>query len=141
MATRRGVPWTDEEHETLLKRVAKRVDWEDIAIKHKRTVWGVRARVLMHIFKLVQNNAITLEEATKKYNLPLEDIQSFIEAKQQCATHSKRNKSDDNTIVTLLCEVRDLLKELVKTQQSSPQINTPVTVACENVMDLLVFDS
>ncbi len=82
-----GVRWTDAEIQELVKRVAANEPLEEVALKHKRTVKSIKARLAT-----LANQAITADPASQakvlaQYRVTVQDIE---ELNQQNAVRKEK---------------------------------------------------
>lgn len=124
---RAGLKWTSDEDEELLDKMNKNISLEDIAKQHKRTVTGIKYRIIQHGIIMMENENISINDVSKKINIPVEEIQQF-QQKQADKKKTKQEKKSNNTDNTdnnsesdnnnkkymdILIEIRNLLQILV----------------------------
>ena len=72
-----GFRWTDEEDTELLKNLNQNLDYETIAAEHHRTVNGVKTRLTEIYFKKIQNQELSMDEASTILKIPKGVLESF----------------------------------------------------------------
>ena len=77
--SRIGKKWLIEEDEELIKEIEDKLTFEEIALKHKRTITGIKARVISHIiYPKIMNDNIDINELSIKYNIDKDIIIKYI---------------------------------------------------------------
>jgi hypothetical protein len=75
---RKGVKWTEQEDKDLLKEyLEQKKSIEDISKIHKRTVNGIRARLIQHSLDMMNEKKLTYENVSKIMNISIEEIRKF----------------------------------------------------------------
>jgi ATP-dependent DNA helicase PIF1 len=69
-----GLRWSDDEVKELLSKVENNVNLTEIATIHKRTLNSIIGKLLNIAEKLINEDNLDIESASKKVNLPIEDI-------------------------------------------------------------------
>lgn len=68
-----GKKWTTEEDEKLVKEIKDKKTYEEIALEHKRTITGIKSRVISHIiypiYKDLQEEEINIQEISNEYKI------------------------------------------------------------------------
>lgn len=68
-----GKKWTTEEDEKLVKEIKDKKTYEEIALEHKRTITGIKSRVISHIiypiYKDLQEEEINIQEISTEYKI------------------------------------------------------------------------
>lgn len=68
-----GKKWTTEEDEKLVKEIKENKTYEEIALEHKRTITGIKSRVISHIiypiYKDLQEEQINIQEIANEYKI------------------------------------------------------------------------
>ena len=103
-----GVKWTNEEELLLLEQLNNNENVEIIALKHKRTVGGINARLRDIAYKMFLNKK-SFEEIIKKTKLDLDSIKQTIEKKQKTEKRpnnankikTKETKVIDNILISI----------------------------------------
>lgn len=122
--SRAGVRWQNEEDKELLARINAKESIEDIAVAHKRTHGSIHCRILMHASDFIKSKNVSIEEASSRFNVSVEDLDKHIKTRE---SKMLRTKSDDSNVkcellsdekkescMDILLEIRDLLKVLVE---------------------------
>ena len=78
--TRVGNKWLEEEDNQLKKELEEyKLDYEDIANKHKRNIGGIKARIISHIIYPKYNDEnIDLEYLSRYYDIDISRIHRYI---------------------------------------------------------------
>lgn len=118
---RAGLKWTEQEDKELMYRLTTGMKIEEIASSHKRSLTGVKCRIMLNGLKMMNLKNMTIEEVSKFIMIPVEELKKFKEEKEQ---KSKINKNDDKSNVSnknteILTEIRDLLKVIIYLQCKS----------------------
>jgi|694.fasta_scaffold150941_2 hypothetical protein len=106
--SRVGVKWTEEEDESLMDDVHKKLDINDIAKKHQRTVVGIKCRILGNSLRIMEEENITFEDVSELFHLDIEELKNY-KLKQEQKAEARKNK---NT-----------LKEKSQTEKKSPKVS------------------
>jgi hypothetical protein len=106
--SRVGVKWTEEEDESLMDDVHKKLDINDIAKKHQRTVVGIKCRILGNSLRIMEEENITFEDVSEIFHLDIEELKNY-KLKQEQKAEARKNK---NT-----------LKEKSQTEKKSPKVS------------------
>jgi len=117
--SRVGTKWLEEEDNELKKELEEhKLDYEQIAIKHKRNVSGIEARVISHIiYPKYLNENIDLETLSNYYDIDINIIKrriAKIEMKPMKERTKERTKEGLEGINQKLDIIIDLIKKLVK---------------------------
>jgi len=68
-----GLKWTDEETSQLYKEIENKIDFDTIALNHKRTVEAIYYKLFRNAVKLYLNdNSLSLIDLSKLSNLPID---------------------------------------------------------------------
>jgi len=77
--SRCGKKWLQEEDEELMKEVIDKKSYEEIALNHKRTIGGIKSRVICLIIYLqYKNECKTIEELSLEYNIDIDLVLKYI---------------------------------------------------------------
>jgi hypothetical protein len=77
--SRVGNKWSPEEDYKLLIEISDNKSFEDIALEHKRTIIGIKARVISHIlYSQYKDENKTIEELSSIYNIEKNIIEKYI---------------------------------------------------------------
>jgi hypothetical protein len=78
----KGKPWGNDEIVQLLKEIQKKVSIDDIALRHKRTVGGIRSRLREIAADYYFNDERPIEQIIKYTGLSEEEILDAIERRK-----------------------------------------------------------
>jgi len=77
--SRVGKKWTVEEDEELMKELNDKKSYEEIALNHKRTIGGVKSRVICNVLYLqYKDKSKTIEELSLEYNIENDLVLKYI---------------------------------------------------------------
>ena len=77
--SRVGKKWTVEEDEELMKELNDKKSYEEIALNHKRTIGGIKSRVICNILYLhFKDKSKTIEELSLEYNIEIDLVLKYI---------------------------------------------------------------
>lgn len=100
---RAGLKWTDEEDAKLLQRIKAGKEIETIAKQHKRTVTGLKSRIMTLTWNMVQNGTVTLKQVNALFRIPIQDLEEHRErqlkseqTKIETASMKASSKLSDN---------------------------------------------
>lgn len=79
--SRAGLKWEQDELEQLMKMVADKVSTADIAKSLLRTEGSIRTRLILNGITKMESDNITMEEASGYINIPVADIQDYLDKK------------------------------------------------------------
>ena len=74
---RTGLKWTEDESQELMKHINDGMSLEDIANTHKRTVGGVKNRIMTNALNIMKEKKISLDEVSKLVNISVFDLQNY----------------------------------------------------------------
>lgn len=78
--SRVGKRWTKDEDTNLCQEIAENKSYEDIALIHKRTVTGIKSRVVTNIiYPKYKNDNISIIDLSSLYNIEPELIEKYIQ--------------------------------------------------------------
>lgn len=116
---RAGMKWTEEEDVELMERAVSGMDIDDIAKTHKRTVTGVKSRIMSNALAIAGGNNMTLEDVSNHVHIPLEELQAHKQRSDDKKAQPKKSTTkntepymEGDKYMKLLTEIRDLLKEI-----------------------------
>ena len=70
-----GKKWTTEEDEKLVQEIKDKKPYEDIALEHKRTITGIKSRVISHIIYPIykdvdeEQQEMNIQEISTEYKI------------------------------------------------------------------------
>ena len=113
--SRVGMKWTTEEDTQLMESVYNQESFADIATTLKRTKTAIRSRIIQHAIVLMKSENITTEEVSKRVHISEDEIIAYKMKQDEKATTKKpssdiKSPQTDDKYMTLLTEIRDLLK-------------------------------
>jgi hypothetical protein len=74
-----GKKWLQEEDDELLRELYDKKTYEEIALNHKRTIGGIKSRVICNILYLqYKNKTKTIEELALEYNIENDLVIKYI---------------------------------------------------------------
>jgi hypothetical protein len=77
--SRVGKKWLQEEDEELMREISDKKTFEEIALNHKRTIGGIKSRVISNILYLqYKNKSKTIEELSSEYNIEIDLVIKYI---------------------------------------------------------------
>jgi hypothetical protein len=77
--SRIGAKWSVEEDEELMKELIDKKSYEEIALNHKRTIGGVKSRVICNVLYLqYKDKSKTIEELSLEYNIENDLVLKYI---------------------------------------------------------------
>jgi coproporphyrinogen III oxidase len=77
--SRIGKKWLQEEDDKLLRELYDKKTYEEIALNHKRTIRGIKSRVVCNILYLqYKNKTKTIEELALEYNIENDLVIKYI---------------------------------------------------------------
>jgi hypothetical protein len=78
VTSRVGNKWTNEEDEKLIKEINDKNDYETIALEHKRTITGIKARIISHIIYPQYKDNMNIDDISNEYKIEKEMINKYI---------------------------------------------------------------
>jgi hypothetical protein len=110
--SRIGQKWLQEEDEELMKELIDKKSYEEIALNHKRTIGGIKSRVICLILYLqYKDKSKTIEELSLEYNIENDLVLKYI-------NKMKIKDSNESTI----------LKYIDKNEIKDSEIKTKVNI-------------
>ena len=77
--SRAGSKWSPEEDEKLVKEFTDKKTFEEIALEHKRTIGGIKSRIISHIlYKEYKDGTKTIDDLSKEYNIEIDLLNKYI---------------------------------------------------------------
>ena len=111
--SRVGVKWTLEEDAKLENEIIEKKSYEDIALEHKRTIVGIKLRVIHKIIYPKYQNNIDIESLANEYNFDKDFLEKNInniemnDVKKVCKPIKDDKKNN-------LLEINEKIIELLK---------------------------
>jgi hypothetical protein len=110
--SRVGKKWLLEEDEELMKELIDKKSYEEIALNHKRTIGGIKSRVICNILYLqYKDKSKTIEELSLEYNIENDLVIKYI---------NKMGNKDSNE--------SNILKYIDKKEINDSEIKTKVNI-------------
>jgi len=105
--SRAGIRWTKDEDNNLCQEIAENKSYEEIALIHKRTVTGIKSRVVTNIiFPKYKNENISIIDLSSSYNIEPAIIEKYI---QKLEPHTDKKEKKENIIEYRLMMVEQKL--------------------------------
>ena len=102
---RTGLKWDEKEIQELMNRIKDGMSLEDIANTHKRTVGGVKNRIMTNALNIMKEKKISFDEVSKLVNISVFDLENYkekIDKKNQIRKNQiKKNLIRKNQIIYL----------------------------------------
>jgi hypothetical protein len=76
--SRIGVKWIPEEDAKLELEINEKKSYEEIALEHKRTILGIKLRVIHKIIYPKYKNNIDINDLSIEYNIDIEYLQKIL---------------------------------------------------------------
>ena len=77
--SRAGSKWLPDEDEKLVKEFNDKKTFEEIALEHKRTIGGIKSRIISHIlYKEYKDGTKTIDNLSKEYNIEIDLLNKYI---------------------------------------------------------------
>ena len=77
--SRAGSKWLPDEDEKLVKEFTDKKTIEEIALEHKRTIGGIRSRIISHIlYKEYKEGIKTIDDLSNEYNIEIDLLNKYI---------------------------------------------------------------
>jgi len=111
--SRVGKKWTVEENDNLCQELADNKTYEEIALIHKRTIIGIKSRVVTNIlYPKYKNDNITIEDLSTLYNIEPEIIEKYINKMESPNKKTKKTGEKENIIEYRLMMIEQKLDYL-----------------------------
>lgn len=98
--SRVGKKWVDEEDAILIEEITNKIPLEDIALEHKRTIVGIKSRIISKImYPKYKNDNVSMDDLAIEYNIEKELVEKYInkiEERSQNKKISNVSKVDEN---------------------------------------------
>ena len=117
--SRVGKKWTVEEDEELMKELNDKKSYEEIALNHKRTIGGIKSRVICNILYLhYKDKSKTIEELSLEYNIEIDLVLKYINKRDN---KMEIKDSNESTIVKYIDK-----KEIKKDSEIKTKVNIEI---------------
>ena len=92
---RTGIKWTLEESQELMKHINEGMSLEDIANTHKRTVGGVKNRIMTNALNIMkENESMSFDEVSKLVNISVFDLENYKQYQDNKEEKINKKESD-----------------------------------------------
>ena len=117
--SRVGKKWTVEEDEELMKELNDKKSYEEIALNHKRTIGGIKSRVICNILYLhYKDKSKTIEELSLEYNIEIDLVLKYI---NKMDNKMEIKDSNESTILKYIDK-----KEIKKDSEIKTKVNIEI---------------
>jgi hypothetical protein len=117
--SRVGKKWTVEEDEELMKELNDKKSYEEIALNHKRTIGGIKSRVICNILYLhFKDKSKTIEELSLEYNIENDLVLKYI---NKMDNKIEIKDSNESTILKYIDK-----KEIKKDSEIKTKVNIEI---------------
>lgn len=116
--SKRGEPWTADEHDRMLEGLRGGMSFEQVARRHERSVKAIQWRFGAHCQRLTP--AKTIEQIAKEFGQPpdrIEEIMVEIRSQKQQHQPSIQQQPTSSSIDDVLQKHTKLLKKILLGQQ------------------------
>ena len=76
--SRVGNKWLAEEDAKLIDEINDKKSFQEIALEHKRTITGIKSRIISHIIYPQYKNDKSIDDLSSQYNIEKELIEKYI---------------------------------------------------------------
>ena len=117
--SRVGKKWAVEEDEELMKELNDKKSYEEIALNHKRTIGGIKSRVICNILYLhFKDKSKTIEELSLEYNIEIDLVLKYI---NKMDNKMEIKDSNESTILKYIDK-----KEIKKDSEIKTKVNIEI---------------
>ena len=118
-----GTKWTIEEDKQLVQEIADNKSYEEIALEHKRTILGIKSRVISHIIypKYKDDIENNIEKISIEYKIDNELITKYI---NKLKTNNNIQKSVNSNKLDTKTDKTEILEYLQQLDTKMNDINT-----------------
>ena len=116
--SRIGKKWTEKEDNQLIKEINDSKNYEEIALKHKRTVLAIKLRVINNIISPkinLNSDEINIEDISKEYNIDIDMLKLNL--------NKISNKKDKNIYQTIIDNLLIINEKLDNINEKLDNIN------------------
>ena len=106
-----GSKWTIEEDNKLLEEVNDNKTYEEIALEHKRTIVGIKSRVISHVIYPKHKDNIDIDKLSVDYNIDIQTLKKYINKLD--INKPNETKIDNNKILEYLIIINNKLDILL----------------------------
>jgi hypothetical protein len=109
--SRVGKKWVDEEDAILIEEITNKIPLEDIALEHKRTIIGIKSRIISKImYPKYKNDNVSMDDLSIEYNIEKELVEKYInklEDKEKSPKKEINKVNKVNNVGDIKLEVND----------------------------------
>lgn len=118
-----GNKWTIDEDEKLVQEIVDNKSYEEIALEHKRTILGIKSRVISHIIypKYKDDIENNIEKISIEYKIDNELITKYI---NKLKTNNNIQKSVNSNKFDTKTDKTEILEYLQQLDTKMNDINT-----------------
>ena len=128
--SRVGVKWTLEEDAKLENEIIEKKSYEDIALEHKRTIVGIKLRVIHKIIYPKYQNNIDIESLANEYNFDKDFLEKNI-------NNIEMNDTKKNNLLEINEKIIELLKKIDTTTSHTENRLTNIETTLTNIDTIL----
>ena len=138
--SRVGKKWLLEEDEELMKELIDKKSYEEIALNHKRTIGGIKSRVICNILYLqYKDKSKTIEELSLEYNIDNDLVIKYI--------NKMENKDSNESNILKYIDKKEIKDSEIKTKVNIETLYDKIIslehkmISIEKKLDTLLFIS
>ena len=106
--SRVGKKWVDEEDAILIEEITNRIPLEDIALEHKRTIVGIKSRIISKImYPKYKNDNVSMDDLSIEYNIEKKLVEKYINKLEEKEKSPKKEINKVNNVGDNKLEVND----------------------------------
>ena len=95
--SRVGKKWVDEEDAILIEEITNKIPLEDIALEHKRTIIGIKSRIISKImYPKYKNDNVSMDDLSIEYNIEKELVEKYINKLEEKEKSPKKEANNAN---------------------------------------------
>ena len=97
--SRVGKKWVDEEDAILIEEITNKIPLEDIALEHKRTIVGIKSRIISKImYPKYKNDNVSMDDLSSEYNIEKELVEKYINKLEKKEKSPKKEANNANKV-------------------------------------------
>ena len=108
-----GSKWTIEEDNKLFEEMNDNKTYEEIALEHKRTIVGIKSRVISHVIYPKHKDNIDIDKLSVDYNIDIQTLNKYINKLASTQEIKKTNNEENNKILEYLIIINNKLDRLL----------------------------
>jgi hypothetical protein len=97
-----GAKWTIDEDNKLNQELSENKTYEEIALEHKRTITGIKSRVISNIIYPKYKDNIDFEKISMEYNIDVNILKKYINKMEKKPTVNETNAKTDKILEYLI---------------------------------------